>query len=170
MFSDGLRAGDRHLHAVAGTGAAAVADADDAGLQHGQLRPVASVERKLADGGAADVVAQRRRPGVDGRRLAGHHDVLVELSDLHLEVDRVLGPDGERQPFLRLAAEAIEGDHHFVRTGQQVGNAVEPFCVRDDAGDHAGRDVGDGDAGVRQRARALIAHAAHHRAAHGLRG
>ena len=150
-------AGDGHLHAVARARAAAAADADDAGLQHRELRPVAAVQRQLADGRAAHVVPKRRRHGVDRAAATATWTFSLTLPTVMAKSIGSSAPTVSVMPLFVWVLNPSKVDRDLVRARQQVGRAVEPVGVRHDLGHDAGRDVADRHAGVRQRRAALIA-------------
>jgi hypothetical protein len=61
---------------------------------------------------------------VDGRRLAGDRDRLLESADLHFCVDRRSKRPGQLDAFALDRAEPGQGEGHFVRTGPEVDDPI----------------------------------------------
>ena len=83
-----------------------------------EVRKVATVERKLADGHRVHRRADRRRGGLNVRRSRIDFNSLGQLTDLEAEVEGLLGADGQRDLFLDKSLEALGSHPHLIATWQ----------------------------------------------------
>src|SRR5688572_8089679 len=94
----------------------------------------------------------------NGRRGIDHH-LFLQRGDAELDFDPFGLADAE-DDLTRLRAEAGELDVHQVGAGAEIGDDIVAVAVADHSTDRAGRFMRDGNAHSRQRALALVEHAA----------
>ena len=108
------------------------ADADHAGLQGRERRPVPPVEGQLSQRFSAHDRAQGRRRRVDRRRLGGDGDRLLEASRVQPQVKDQRRPDRELDALPGRGHEPGHGRRHLVPAGPEVRRPVHPAVVGDD--------------------------------------
>ena len=103
---------------------------------HGQLHPVAALQRQFLHLAAIDVAGHLRGADVDERRLAGHGERLAERGDLHRERHGAVLPDEHLHVGHDDGRKARELGLHLVPAGRDSTQPVVAALVAD-AREHA---------------------------------
>ena len=116
---------DSHLRAEAALPAFAAephlaANRGHSRFQRRQLRPVASVQRKISNRPLPDDPAQGRRCGVDQHRSPRHHHLFAHGPEIHPQVHRHLRTDRDGDPAGNFFGESRQGRGDSVRAGHEV--------------------------------------------------
>ncbi len=121
-----------------------------------QVEPVASVERKLLHLLGVDVPGELRLLRVDERGGAADRDRLLQLRDLHREVDRDRLADAEPESFTHDRREALEFSGHLVGAEWHRRHQVRAVFAGDGGARHASFDVDGRDGETRQHGATFI--------------
>ena len=146
-----------------------VAEAGDAGLEHGEVVGIARRQRQRLDLRLGQHPALFDPAEIDDRRIGGDGNRLAERADVQLDVHDRGAPGRQDDPGLLELAEALQLGGNTIGAEREERRAKQTALVGDDDAVVAGIEVGDGHRDARQDRALVVDDRALNRAVDGLR-